>query len=398
MAWNEEAVVGHIQGLKRNIIEVLGKLTQTGKSRGEVKSLALYSIVEMTDLAFLSHDSEPLGSAYRAFLQRVGQEKLFQTAYALLSVLLSDSLSPRRRVLALFILLESSQLLEGVFFSAVQELICAKGVQAELALLHLWQTSSTAGALTPDQVLVLSAKPQAPRPAATALRDLICTKPSGVLSMNVYDCEYLRVMPPMAEIVEAQWLAPGVGVEPALDPDWPVLEQCKAVLQQATDSQVSPAQETELCAALTHAPHLAPQVLTPTALGRLVQRNKSLAAELLKGLAGCAFFPSLLAALCEESSAEAIEVVSELQAAVPVPEEAVAAFVSAHMAHAKDLATEPQVKSFVRKLCLFIERLVRSKLLPAALREEVLTFANEYSRVKEASALYRLICDKELYE
>jgi len=352
----------------------------------------------MTDLAFLSRDSEPLGSAYRGFLQRVGQEKLFQTAYALLSLLLSDSLTPRRRVLALFILLESSQVLEGVFFSAVQELICAKGVQAELALLHLWQTSSTAGALTPDQVLALSAKPQAPRPAATALRDLISMKPSEAVSMNVYDCEYLRAMPPMAEIVEAEWLVPGVSAEPGLDMDWPLLEQCRVVLQQATDSQVSPAQEAELCTALISAPHLVLQVLTPTALSLLVQRNKSLAAELLKALAGCALFPSLLTALCAESSAEAIEVVSELQTSVPVPEEAVGAFVSAHMAHAKNLGTEPLVKSFVRKLCLFIERLVRGKLLPAALRQEVLAFANEYSRVKEASALYRLVCDQELYE
>lgn len=352
----------------------------------------------MTDLAFLSHDSEPLGSAYRAFLQRVGQEKLFLTAYALLSLLLCDSLTPRRRVLALFILLESSQVLEGVFFAAVQELICAKGVPAELALLHLWQTSSTAGTLTPDQVLALTAKPQVPRPAATALRDLISTQSTGVASMNLYDCEFLRAMPPMAEIAEADWLVPEMCAEPVLDMDWPMLERCRELLTQATDSQVSPAQETELSTALTSAPHLALQVLTPTVLGRLVQRNKSLAAELLKALAGFSLFPSLLTALCAESSAEAIEVVSAIQTAVAVPEEAVAAFVSAHMAHAKDIGTEPLVKSFVRKLCLFIERLVRSKLLPAALREEVLSFANEYSRVKEASALYKLVCDKDLYE
>lgn len=352
----------------------------------------------MTDLAFLSHDSEPLSSVYRSFLQYVGQDKLFQTAYALLSLLLSDSLSPRRRILALFILLESSQVMEGVFFSSVQEVICARAVPAEVALLQLWQTSKTAGTLTPDQVLGLSARTQGPRPAATALRNLVSTKPTSLLSTSTYDCEFLRPMPSMLDIQEAIWLVPGPCSEPIFDIDWAVREHCKELLQLATESQVSPGQEQELIAVLQAAPHLVLQVLPSPALGRLVLRNKSLAAELLKALAGTSVFPSLLSALCSESSSEAIEVVSELQSAVSVPEEAVAAFVSAHMAHAKDIDTEPLLKSFVRKLCLFLERLVRCKLLPTTLREEVLAFANEYSRIKEASALYRLVCDKELYE
>ena len=351
----------------------------------------------MTDWGFLSHESEPLASAYRAFLQ-VGQEKLFHTAYALLSLLLSNSLTPRRRILALFILLESSQLLEGVFFTPVQELICAKGTPAELALLEHWQTSRTAGALTADQVLAQTAKPQLQRATTAALRDLVNEKPREQLSMGLYDCELLRPLPPVAEIYEAKWLYPEMQAEVGMDMDWQLLEHCKDLLSLATDTQVSPVQEKELSTALASAPHLAPLVLTSTSLGQLVHRNKSLAADLLKSLAGTAPFPALLVLLCTESCAEAIEVVSELQTAVALPEEAVAAFVSAHMAHAKEISTEPLLKSFVRKLCLFIERLVREKLLPAPLREEVLAFANEYSRVKEASALYRLVCDKDLYE
>lgn len=351
----------------------------------------------MTDWGFLSHETEPLASAYRAFLQ-VGQEKLFQTAYALLCMLLSDSLNPRRRVLALFILLESSQVLEGVFFSPVQELICAKGVPAELALLQHWQTSRTAGVLTADQILALTAKQPIQRPAATALRDLVSEFPRELLSMAVFDCEALRPMPPMMEGNEGKWLLPDIQTEVGMDMDWQLLEHCKELLQHAIDSQLTPIQETQLSSILTTAPHIALQTLTSAVLGKLVHRNKALAASLLKSLASSPAFPALLAVLCKESCAEAIEVVSDLQTAVAVPEEAVTAFVSAHMAHAKDIGTEPMLKSFVRKLCLFIERLVRGKLLPSSLRDEVLAFANEYSRVKEASALYRLVCDKDLYE
>jgi len=350
----------------------------------------------MTDWGFLSHESEPLASAYRAFLQ-VGQERLFQTAYALLSLLLSDSLNPRRRILALFILLESSQVLEGVFFPPVQELICAKGVPAELALLEHWQTSRTAGVLTADQVLALSAKPTQQRPAPTALRDLVSQLPSGTLSMGVFDCDFIRPMPPMADVSEGKWLLPDIQSEVGLDMDWQLHDHCKEMLQLATHSQLTQLQEQQLSATLASAPHIALQILTSLPLGQLVKRNKAVAANLLKSLAATAAFPALLAVLCKETCAEAIEVVSDLQTAVPVPEEAVAAFVSAHMAHAKNIATEPMLKSFVRKLCIFIEPLVRGKLLPAPLREEVLAFANEYSRVKEASALYRLVCDKDLY-
>jgi hypothetical protein len=228
---------------------------------------------------------------------------------------------------------------------------------------------------------------------------MVSLTPSNEVTLAIYEPEFLRPVPVFAPISEEEccWLVPSLGGEPGLDEESVEVEKAGELLRRAIEGQTD--KETALISVLRRANHIAPKVLTSLTLPDLVQRNKTLAINLLRTLVDLPCFPSLLASLYTGTiTSEAIEVLSELMISVPLPCEFVSTFISAHIAHVKDIRTEPKLKLFVKKLALFIERLVRDRLIPTEMREEVLEFANDYSRVKEASALYRLVCDTELYE
>ncbi|CAG9315078.1 unnamed protein product [Blepharisma stoltei] len=342
-----------------------------------------------------------LDAAFQTFLKIVPKTTTFQAAYELLAWLQDDSLTVHERTIAIYILLEISKQSENAFLSTIAELTDLSPYPWEKLLLQDWLRSREVGRMAPSDVVKLTgeAKELDHIKRSRAVRPLVNggSKDKSNSVLGRYEPEFLRPIPEFVEISssETKWLSPMTVPEILWDEhesESSIYENIRDLLRISLQSKLSPEQTSTVIAALEQEPKLVLKSgLSHKNLSDLVNKNPAIAIEMIVRIANSSKVQDYFGELVQMPlSLNSLEVVNKLAMIIELPLEFLHLFISNCMNSCKMIRDKYTQTRLVRLLCVFINSLLKNKLLGAQdLLVEIQHFSQEFTSMKEAQALYK---------
>ena len=171
-------------------------------------------------------------------------------------------------------------------------------------------------------------------------------------------------------------------------------EEAREYLRLSISSKLNPDQLAVVISALKADGKLVFRSgITHKNLGDLVEKNSSIAVEIIVGIMSSSKVQDYFGELVNiPLSLNSLEVVNKLALMMELPAEFLHLFISNCMNSCKNLKEKYTQTRFVRLLCVFINSLLKNKVLNnVELYVEIEHFCTEFGNVKEAAAVYRSI-------